>query len=123
MKKRRKLLIIFTFVIVIVSVVAAYSFVEFTTPNFPKVLYAKSYIKENKVYDMDNGRYMILRENGIEESYLQFVDIIGGSNLKKVDNCVVPYWSLRLNGDIVRIDCLVDSGIQGGYMIVELKDL
>lgn len=121
MKKRNKILIIFTFIIVIVLVSATYSFVEFTTANFPKVLYARSYIKDNKVYDMGNGKYMIFREHGIEESYVQFVDIIGGDNLKKVDNGVVPYWTLRFNGDTVRIDCLVDSGIQYGYMIVEIK--
>lgn len=72
---------------------------------------------------MGNEKYMIIREHEIEDSYVQFVDIIGGVDLKKVDNGVVPYWAFRINGDTVKIDCLVDSGIEYGYMIVEIYDL
>lgn len=81
-KDLKKILIVFAFIIVIVSVSIVYSFMKYTAPNFPKALYASSYIKDNKVYDMGNERYMIYREYGAEESYVQFADIIGGCDLK-----------------------------------------
>lgn len=116
------MLFLFSTIIIIVSGFATYSFIEYTTPNYFKAVYARSYIKNNGSYYMGESKYMILRKYTISDTFNQFLETIDGDSLEKVSKAATPFYVYNDNGDKKKIDVLVDTSTPGSYMIIKIVD-
>ena len=122
MKTKNKLIILGT-VLFISVVCAVYSFINYTTPNFIKVLYAKSYIQDNSAYYMGDSKYMVLRKSKIDDTYQKFVEAVDGEELKKTTDGVTDFYVYNdNNGDQKKIEALVDTSTPGSGMIIKIVD-
>ena len=122
MKTKNKLIILGT-VLFISVVCAVYSFINYTTPNFIKALYAKSYIQDNSAYYMGDSKYMVLRKSKIDDTYVKFVEAVDGEGLKKTTDGVTDFYVYNdNNGDQKKIEALVDTSTPGSGMIIKIVD-
>lgn len=121
--KIHKRILYFLGIMIMIIGGAVYSFLNFTTSNLPKALYAKSYIQNNNAYYMGDTKYMVLRKSGLYETYEEFVDAIEGEGLEKTTDGVTDFYVYNdNNGAKKKIEALVDSSTPGSYMIIKIND-
>ena len=117
MTKRTSALLVAFAAAVVIAAGCVYSFVNYTTPNLFKALYAKQYVRENTVYRLSDDRYMVRQAASEQETMSGLAACIGGGNVEQKDGGVRPRWQLTLDGSTKEISIMTGGS---GYVIVEL---
>ena len=117
MTKRFSALLIAFAAAAVIAAGCVYSFVNYTTPNLFKALYAKQYVRENTVYRLSDDRYMVRQAASEEETMSGLAACIGGGKPEMKDSGVRPRWQLSLDGTVREISIMTGGS---GYVIVEL---